>query len=376
MNLILKIKLLTTPEQANLLLEAMEAFNAACNAASNIAFELKTASKYRIQKACYYDLRKQFDLPAQMAVRAIGKVAEAYRRDKKKHHRFKTHGAMVLDNRLLSYKGMDRVSIATLQGRQVMPFICGGYGEQKLRRIKGQADLVYRDGKFFLLQNCVFPDHEPFDPKGFLGVDLGIANLAVDSNGEVFSGGQVNGLRHRYARLRARLQAKGTESAKRVLKKRSAKEKRFARDINHQISKKLVAKAQGTGQGIALEDLKGIRDRITVRKAQRRTQHSWSFSQLRSFIEYKAQMAGVPVIAVDPRNTSRTCPFCGHIDKRNRLNQNTFSCKSCGYSGLADYIAARNIASRAAVNLPYAGRSPLQATSAAPASYRLLAGSS
>jgi predicted transposase len=173
MNLSLQIILLPTPEQASLLIETMEAFNAACNVASNKAFELKTASVHRIQKSCYYDLRSRFNLPAQMAVRVIGKVAEAYRSDKKCQHRFKDHDAMVLDNRLLAYKGMDRVSIATLQGRQVMPFVCGGYGKQKLRRIKGQADLVYQNGKFFLLQNCVFPDQEPFDLERILGVDLG-----------------------------------------------------------------------------------------------------------------------------------------------------------------------------------------------------------
>ncbi|MER3402160.1 MAG: transposase, partial [Armatimonadota bacterium] len=139
----------------------------------------------------------------------------------------------------------------------------------------------------------------------------------ADSDGDAYSGGHLNGLRKRHAKLRARLQKKGTKSAKRLLKKRRRKEQRFARDVNHCISKKLVAKAKGSSRGIALEDLKGIRERISVKKAQRRVQHSWAFHQLRSFVEYKARLAGVPVVLVDPRNTSRTCPAYGHVAKAN-----------------------------------------------------------
>lgn len=105
--------------------------------------------------------------------------------------------------------------------------------------------------------------------------------------------------------------------------------------------------------GIALEELSGIRERTVVRKSQRRQHSSWSFADLRAKITYKAQLAGLPIIAVDPRNTSRTCPECGCVDKKNRLTQSKFSCVSCGFSGLADTIAAGIIARRVAVSLPY-----------------------
>ena len=112
--------------------------------------------------------------------------------------------------------------------------------------------------------------------------------------------------------------------------------------------------AQGTRRAIALEDLGGIRKRVTVRRDQRATLHarSGSFFQLRAFLTYKAQLAGVTVIPVDPRHTSRTGPHCGCVDKRNRPAQSKFACVSCGFSGFADHIAARNIASRAVVNPP------------------------
>ncbi|PSR24045.1 MAG: hypothetical protein C7B45_00005, partial [Sulfobacillus acidophilus] len=159
------------------------------------------------------------------------------------------------------------------------------------------------------------PEPPPPAPDDWLGVDLGIVNLASDSDGQTYSGGQVNGLWKRQATLRQRWQKKGTKSAKRLLKKRRRKEQRFATNENHRIAKQLVTTAQDTRRGIALEDLTGIRDRITVQKAQRRRQHSWAFDQLRAFIVYKAALAGVPVVLVDPRNTSRTCPQCGLIDR-------------------------------------------------------------
>ena len=114
-------------------------------------------------------------------------------------------------------------------------------------------------------------------------------------------------VRLRHHRLRAKLQAKDTRSAKRKLKRLFGKERRFAKATNHCISKKLVAKAKDTNRAIALEDLSGIRARVTVRSKQRATWHSWAFFQLRSFVTYKALRVGVPVCLVDPRYTSRTC---------------------------------------------------------------------
>jgi IS605 OrfB family transposase len=199
-------------------------------------------------------------------------------------------------------------------------------------------------------------------------VDLGIVNIAADSDGVTYSGGQVNGLRKRHAQLRARLQSKGTASAKRLLRKRRRKEFRFARDVNHSISKRLVAKAKDTGRGIVLEDLKGIRERITVRKAQRRVQHSWAFHQLGSFIGYKARLAvsRESPSRSSPRDTSRTCPVCSHVAKANRPTQASFLCVSCGFAGPADTIAADNIR-RAVVNQPDAGAAYLGPPASPPA---------
>jgi putative transposase len=158
---------------------------------------------------------------------------------------------------------------------------------------------------------------------------MGIVNIATTSVGHRACGGRLNRYRRRQARLRQKLQAKKSRSARRLLRKRSRKEARFAADINHQISKRIVAEAERTGQGIAVERLTGIRERVRLRKPQRATLHSWAFAQLGSFLAYKARQAGVAFVEVDPAYTSQTCSACGWVDKRNRRSQAVFTCVRC-----------------------------------------------
>ena len=355
----LKIRLYPSPEQAEQLLRTMEFFNAACNFISQIAFENKTFGKIALHKLCYYQVRAEFKLSAQMVVRAIGKVAESYSDKKKREsqHTFKPHGAIVYDDRILTVKSVDTVSILTLDGRIFVPMAVCEYHTSIINnalRIRGQADLGYIDGKFYLFLVVELPDKPENVREGFLGVDLGIAKIATTSDGKFYSGSKVKNIRRRYFRLRQRLQAKGTKSTKRKLKQRRRKESRFATDVNHCISKRLVEVAKGTKRAIVLEDLKGIRERAkkgtrkTVCKTMRQALSSWSFYQLRQFIEYKARAAGVLVIYVDPRNTSRTCSKCGHIDKKSRKDQEHFVCTACGHTLNADINAALNIARRGA----------------------------
>ena len=344
------VKLDPSDEQYNVLVKTMSKFNEACNYIASITFEQKCANKINLQKIVYYDVRKQFGLSAQMTIRAIAKVVEAYKRDKSIKPSFRLDGAVVYDQRILSWRGFESVSILTIDGREIVPIRIGEYQTARMDRVRGQVDLIIKNGIFYLAVVVEVPEQTPFDPVGTLGVDLGIVNLATDSDGQVFSGKQVDDTRERYATLRAGLQNAGTQSARRHLRKLSGKEQRFHKDVNHCISKEIVAKAKDTHRKIALEDLKGIRNGITVRKYQRSRRHSWGFYQLRQFIEYKSTVVGVLVEIVNPRNTSRTCPSCGCIDKKNRPNRDTFDCIQCGLVGSADHIAAINIAVGADVN--------------------------
>lgn len=291
-----------------------------------------------------------------MVVRCFAKVGDAYRLDKRRKRWFEPHGSIAYDERILSWNPKERsVSlwrVASDKARQSISFVAGDRQMKLLETRVGQTDLVYRRGKFYLLATCEVDDPEPFVAEGVIGVDLGVKHIAVDSDGNVRSAKTVNSVRHRHRRLRTNLQRKRTHSARRRLKKLSGKERRFARNTNHVISKELVELAERTKRAIGLEDLRHIRKRVRARRQQRAQLSSWSFGQLRSFIEYKAKRAGVTVLFVDPRNTSRECPECGHISKANRPSQAVFKCVECGYAAHADSTAAVNISRRAAVMLP------------------------
>ena len=344
-----------TPEQHEALLSTIERANEACNYASDIAWQNQTFRQFPLHKRVYRDIRDRFELSAQMAIRVEGKVADAYKLDRKTKRDFTPHGAIAYDDRILKWKLADsEVSIWTLEGRQSIGFTTGERQHKWLAFRQGESDLVYSRGKFYLLATCEVPEPPPEDIDSYLGVDLGVVNIATDSEGNSHSGSHVRRVRVRHRRLRKRLQKKGTKSAKRKLKQLSGKESRFARDVNHCVSKSIVATAQRNRQGIALEELKGIRQRVRARRSQRGDLHSWSFHQLGQCLAYKARLAGIPVVQVDPRNTSKACPLCGHVAKANRPTRDRFHCGLCGHSGAADHIAALNISVRggAAINRP------------------------
>ncbi len=344
MKLTLQMQLLPDTEQKPVLLATMERFNEAATFAAKLGFEHGVFSQQSIHKLAYREIRERFGLSAQMAVRAIGKAVECFHRDKSRCPVFKPRSAICYDNRILGFKGLDKVSLWTLEGRMLFPLVYGAYQSERFDRMKGQVDLVYRGGKFYLYATVEMPENAPITPAEFLGVDLGIVNIAVDSDGTVHSGEAVEKIRRRHQTSRKTRQRKGTKSAKKQLKELAGKEARFRKQENHRISKTIVAVAKGTGRGIALEDLKGIRDRVSVGRRQRNRHSGWSFFQLRSFVEYKAALAGVPVVAVDPHNTSKTCSVCGHCERANRPTRDTFLCKHCGYSSNADLNSARNLA--------------------------------
>lgn len=351
MMLNVQIKLLPDAEQAETLLSTMRAFNAATNYAVGVAFDLGCTSKIELQKHVYRTIRDRFGIPADMAVRVIAQAVEALKPDKTVLPVFRDLASVPYSHgKNYGFKGIDRVSLQVVpSGRQVMPFVCGEYQRQWLIAKRGQADLIHRDGMFFLHVVVEFPDVEQGVVADYLGVDLGIVNIATDSDGKEHTGAKVEKVRKRSNRARQTYQRRGTRSARRRLRKLAKRQGRFQRNENHRISKEIVAKAKALGSGIALEDLTGIRDRCeaTANRALRRRLGNWGFFQLRQFVTYKAKQQGVPVVLVDPRYTSQTCNACGHRERANRKNQSQFCCKQCGHSCNADHNGARNVRSRA-----------------------------
>lgn len=351
----LKIKLAPTPTQGQALLSTLERCNAACNWIAEQAYAARSTNKVAVQKLVYYAVRERFSLSAQMTIRAIAKVADAYKHDKAHRPRFRPHGAVAYDQRILSFVRSEAVSILTLEGRLVVPMVISAYHANILGKVhvRGQADLIHQRGQWYLLLVVDVPAAPCESGTDFLGIDLGIVNLAADSDGNCYSGAAVERCRRILAHRRRNLQRKATKAARRKLRKLAGKQARFQRNTNHVIAKRIVRKAKDTGRGIALENLTGIRRRTTVRRKQRARHANWTFFQLKTFILYKAREAGVRVQTVDPRNTSRLCPRCGWIDQANRPSQSQFLCVQCGFAAPADTNAACNIRVRArAVVMP------------------------
>ncbi len=367
--LVVRVKLLPTPEQALALDETLRACNESANWLAVRAFEHGRTSRAALQALAYAELKAR-GLSAQPALHVLRKVADAYtalRANLKAgslgRHRSKRYGkaaakpvafradaAQPFDDRCLSWRLDDRiVSIWTTSGRMKRLALTGQDEQLALltAHCQGESDLMRQDGQWYLLATCEIPETTlNTAPDGFVGVDPGIVNIATTSAGARYSGRRLN--RHREAdrRLRSKLQKKGTKSAKRRAKRHAGRQARRARDINHKISKCIVAEAQRTSRGIALEDLTGIRERVRLRKPQRVMLHSWSFHQLGTFIAYKARRAGVPVVYVDPTYTSQECSQCHHIDRRNRPSQAVFACQACGFVEHADLNSSHNIAAR------------------------------
>jgi IS605 OrfB family transposase len=321
---ILKVKLITDEFQHRALLRTMSVFNQVCNEISERAFKEQEFQKIQLHHIVYKGMREAHpEFSSQLVIRAIDVVSCSYKTKRNKRpNGFKRTSAVVYDDRVITFKGTDSVNIWTFEGRLNIPIKV--WNKERFAFRKGQVDLVLHNNTFFLLVTLEILTSEQYNAEGVIRIDLGVKNIAVISEGDVFSGEHIEKKRKQYHSHRQRLQNCGTRSAKRRIKTSGSKESRFRKDVNHVISKLIVSKAKGTRQVLALEELKYINKRVTVRKHNRNERMSWSFAQLRSYITYKAKQLGVPIVIVPPAYTSQTCNVCGHREKKNRKNQAEF----------------------------------------------------
>jgi len=365
MKLAIKCKLLPDNKQHQELLDVMKTFNLACDWVSQKAVETKTYNKVNLHKIVYYEIKQRFNLSSQLAVRVIGKVTDCYKNWKQKDKvlSFKELGSVDYDSRILTIK-KDCISIMGMGKRIKLPYRC----KKPLSdfELSCQSELTFDKikNKFFVTFFAETSEAVPMPVKQFLGVDLGIVNLATCSDGETFSGEKVDNYRIKITSLKARLQEKGTKSAKRHLVKISKKETNYKKDVNHCISKKLVQKAKTLGVGLKLEDL-NFKKKVPqkswtkTQKDNNARRSKWAFFQLRQYVDYKAKLSGVPVLYINPAFTSQKCSTCGHTCEENRLTQAEFKCVSCGFEANADFNASINI-SRASINKPIVTAAELQ----------------
>jgi putative transposase len=352
--LTLVCKLNPTPEQVAQIEATLKAFADACNYA-NEQVKPQITSKTTIQNLVYQDLRSLFGLSANLAVRACARVGVNRKTAKQKGKpvKFFKPTSADYDARIFAFREKDwTISLTLSEGREHIKLDVGNYQRGKLKGKKPTSAQLckHRDGSYYIHIQIKDEAPEPLKPSNVIGVDFGRRDIAVTSNGDKWDGKQITEVRDRYAKTRASLQqkaSKGTRSTRRrarqILQRLSGRERRFQQWLNHQISYRIIQQAKSTKAIVAIENLSGIRERTNTQprsKVERRRSNSWSFYQLRSFLEYKGIKEGVEVIAVPPAYTSQTCHQCLHIGLR---SDKRFKCGNCGWHGDADLNGAKMI---------------------------------
>jgi len=391
-----KLKLHATPQQFQALRRTQLAYRDGLNAVSRYAYEQgKTSSNQQLHQGMYAALRRDYHLPSQLACSVERHVAATYKGlwtkvQKNAHHRkagitkkrfkgldqppkYVSPTMQYTYERDYTFKSEHQVSLTTLEGRITLSY--QGYHPhlaliQHGARI-GDAKLWYDQAKkrFYLLVSLELEVADPtFEShKQVIGVDVGIRYLAVTSTatGEptFYSGKAVRERANHYARLRKRLQQKGTRWATRHLRHMAQRERRLKQQATHTVSKHIVSTHPQSL--IGLEQLQDIRERTRRRTHRRkkpdkgtepvsprarkanRVYSQWSFAQLQSMIAYKAVLSGSMAIKVDANYSSQACPKCGWTSDANRPERGLrFQCQNCHYELHADLVGARNITLR------------------------------
>jgi IS605 OrfB family transposase len=393
-----KLKLITTSEQFVALRETQLAYRDALNAASRYAFEQgKTSNVTKLHKGMYTELRVRYGLPSQLACSVERQVAATYkglwtkllknvehRHAKITKKRFKgldqpphysSPTVQYTYERDYTFQRNQQVSIGTLNGRISISY--QGY-DQHTALIRqgatiGDAKLWYDQSRktFYLLVSLSIdvPDLTPAYLQEVVGVDVGIRYLAVTSTStgkaSFHPGKRTRHQANHHARLRKRLQKKGTRGAKRRIRRIAQRERRLKLQANHTLAKQIIKEHPHTL--IGLEGLTDIRERTRRRKRKRkkhgkgfervsskarkanRVYSQWSFAELHALISYKAVLSGSLAVKVDADYTSKRCPMCGHTAEENRPSKGLlFVCQNpeCGYTLHADLVGARNVTLR------------------------------
>ncbi len=368
----IRLKLKPTDAQRQALLETIVQQTACFNAVVELGWTRGVTNSVTLHQLSYRGLRESFPtLPAQLVCSSRVRAAEALksaRTRQKQGRKVSQPRAKCLPVRYdaRSYRpcieeGVFRLS--TVAGRLAIPFGANPHTRSLIEQAAGfdSADLIVREGKFWLHVVVTIPAPEVQPTVEAVGVDLGLTRPAVTSQNRFFGKRRWKAIERRYFRLRRKLQAKGTRSARRHLRRMRGKVERFRRDCDHVLSKRIV-QSVNPGATLVVENLTDIRQRTKQRgRPARRRMHAWSFAQLRGFLAYKAEQHGCRVVAVDPRHTSQRCSRCGFTARLNRKSQSRFVCRECGFELNADLNAARNVAWKylASVGMPDAGGLPV-----------------
>lgn len=179
-----------------------------------------------------------------------------------------------------------------------------------------------------------------------IGIDVGLKSLAALSTGELIE--NPRWLRENLAKLRrlqrrAARQVRGSHRQRETYRKIARLHEHVANqraDYLHKVSHRLV-----TGHDlIAIEHLS--LGSMNQNRHLSLSSHDAGFGLFRQMLEYKAESAGIQVIAVNPSNTTQACSGCGSLVPKG-LSVRVHQCPVCGLILDRDVNAARNILSLA-----------------------------
>src|SRR3989338_328002 len=342
----ISIRLDTTSEQAQKLLELQEAYMAACNHIVPFVQKDRCWNRVALHKLVYSDVRKTAPLGSQMVCNAIFSVCKAYKAkgilpiEDVPLICFRKNRSVHFDHRTYTIR-REFISLYTLGKRIQVKMHLGPFQREYFTKgISKEGELICKKGKWYFNLVLDLPDPPLQDKTQMLGVDLGENNVFAISSGKIFSGGKIRHERDKFLAKRCVLQSNGSQSARQLLKTISGKEGRRMRHVNHELSKVIIQEAISQEAGVlVLEDLTNIRKRIRGGKRMRTRLHRWGFFQLQTFIQYKAEAQGISVLYVNSAYSSQECSVCGLLGSRDR---HLFTC-SCGNQQHADWNASRNL---------------------------------
>ena len=331
-----KLKIKSNP----IIIKTMGVYSKTVSYISNKGFDCGVSRRYDLHRLCYYECKEKFKLPSQFIINAnriASQTLKAIKKSKGSKPIFKEYIPLDFDKRTFVFR-FDNIRLTTMHGRINIPIDIPEYYWKYLDWSPQTAQIILKKDQLFI--HIIFSKNKkiPLPSGKSVGIDLGIRTLAVTSEKKFFNIKQVKNKRIMFKRLRKKLQAKGTTSAKKLLKKISGREKRFMAWVNHNVSKQIVSSLK-PGDVIIMEQLKGIR-----KSKGRRFNfwlHGWSFYQLQRFISYKAVLRGIGVSKINPFHTSKRCSKCGEIGSRSK---GFFKCLHCGHSLNADLNASYNLA--------------------------------
>lgn len=313
------IPILTSKEEFGKIVEILEMECDCWNFASKFLFENKKDIK-TLHHGVYSKLRyERPEIPAQVVIRAYKAAKAAYKTVKSNKHKItepcvKNGLSIRLDKHLYKWiKVGEIIRLTTKEKRIDVELQLFAKVKELFKKYEVSDPLIFLRGDRLFL-NVTFENDIPviLDDSNCVGVDMGINNLLACSDGRIYKSKTYLAAKRKIRFLKSKLQAKGTKSARRHLKKVKRKESNISKNFAHHLANQFISETKS--KTIVFEDLKNLK-LSSVKKNKKKGKlgkfinnkvGQVPISLFREIISYKAKLKGISVLLVDPAYTSQT----------------------------------------------------------------------